>query len=363
MLFNKSSRIGSQSSNPIIFERNTLTKSLHREHMDISFHTNIELVRRVEDIRARIESTYYDGNQYIVVRDLPQDMVDSLSGGDGLVLGGRVFQFMFRGNTGVIRAPTLTWCRTITMRVASSISRSMEKIGIPPIECKIPDDDDLIWYPKKDCGWSSMACFKTKVPTLTGEIEEGKTADYSFVPHRRFQRYEETGQTAWPTIVIESGLCASLSRLREDAKWWLSRSQGEVRVVLVVTLYPGFRSLCVERWQLEHPPRWRFFRKRHKEGPPTYRIPPDIQKPCLVQKTIIRRSSIEGEDMVFPFEAIFDKSAKGRGNIVLSKKHCKSIQKSIKQEESTKEAELINEEESEEDDEDDEDDEGLWDGL
>lgn len=330
MLFNRSSsRSPNPNPNPITLERNTLTKFLHREHMDISYYSSVDLVHRVEDIKANIEATYYDGNQYILVRDLPEDMVESLSGGDGLVLGGRVFQFMFRGNTGVIRAPTLKWCRQSVLHVARAISQSMEDIGIPPIEREIPDEDDLIWYPKKEYGWSSMACFKTKIPTPTGEIEEGKTADYSFVPHRRFQRYEETGETAWPTIVIESGLCASLSRLREDARWWLSRSQGEVRVVLVVTVYPGTRSLCVERWQLEQPPRFGLFRRRHKEEPPTHRIPPDIQKPRLVQKTIIRKSTIEGEDMVFPFEAIFDESAKGRDDILLSKYHCQCIQEWI----------------------------------
>lgn len=330
MFFNK--RSSSRSSNPITFERNTLTKSLHREHMDISFFTSVDLVHRVEEIKARIETTFYDGNQYILVRDLPEDMVDSLSGGDGLVLGGRVFQFMFRGNTGVIRAPTLNWCRQVTLYVAVVISRSMEQIGIPPTECKIPDEEDLIWNPKRDGGWSSMACFKTKVPTPTGQIEEGKTADYSFVPHKRFQRQQETGDMAWPTIVIESGLCASLPRLRQDAKWWLSRSQGEVRVVLVVTLYPGTRSLCVERWQLEQPPLLGVFRRRHKGKPPTYRIAPSVQKPCLVQRTIIRRVSIEGEDMVFPFEAIFDKSAKGKDDVVFSKYHAQCIQKWIKEE-------------------------------
>lgn len=329
MLFNKGSSF--RSPNPITFERNTLTKCLHREHMDITYFTSVDLVHRVEEIKERIENTFYDGNQYIVVRDLPADMVDSLSGGDGLVLGGRVFQFMYRGNMGVIRAPTLDWCRQVTLSVAVVISRSMEETGIPPIECKIPDEEDLIWNPKRDCGWSSMACFKTKVPTPYGKIEEGKTADYSFVPHRRFQRQEETGEMAWPTIVIESGLCASLSRLREDAKWWLSRSQGEVRVVLVVTLYPGTRSLCVERWQLEQPPLLGLFRRRHKEKPPTFRVPPDIQKPCLIQKSIIRRVAIEGENMVFPFEAIFDKPAKGRDDIVFSKYDCQCIQKWIKE--------------------------------
>lgn len=79
------------------------TESAIRGHVDISFCTNSSLVKRAVEIMKAVYNSDLNMNQYILVHDLPDDMVAALSGGDALVLGRQFFRFMFRGNTGVIR--------------------------------------------------------------------------------------------------------------------------------------------------------------------------------------------------------------------------------------------------------------------
>ncbi|RFU34810.1 hypothetical protein B7463_g1551, partial [Scytalidium lignicola] len=52
----------------------------------------------------------------------------------------------------------------------------------------------------------------------------------------------------WPSIVIEAGYSESLPRLRNDMKWWIDRSGGEVRIVLLVKLSPITRNMVIEKW-------------------------------------------------------------------------------------------------------------------
>ncbi|KAJ5948562.1 hypothetical protein N7454_001869 [Penicillium verhagenii] len=69
--------------------------------------------------------------------------------------------------------------------------------------------------------WASTTTYK---PTAN----KGKQADQAFIPPRRLpvpgQRH------GWPTLVIETGVSESLPRLREDARWWLENSGGEVKL-------------------------------------------------------------------------------------------------------------------------------------
>ena len=113
-------------------ESTILTKFLPRDHVDVSFRTNSSLVKRAVEIMKAVYCSDLNGNQYILVHDLPEDMVAALSGGDALILGGRFFRFMFRGNTGVIRV-TCDWSEAGFARsVASMISRKFLRIGITP---------------------------------------------------------------------------------------------------------------------------------------------------------------------------------------------------------------------------------------
>ena len=56
--------------------------------------------------------------------------------------------------------------------------------------------------------------------------------------------------TDWPTIVLESGYSESLRHLRCVARWWLTESRGDVRIVILISIKPAQSKLQVEKWEL-----------------------------------------------------------------------------------------------------------------
>ncbi|KFY00574.1 hypothetical protein V490_01279 [Pseudogymnoascus sp. VKM F-3557] len=66
-----------------------------------------------------------------------------------------------------------------------------------------------------------------------------KQPDASFKPSFR-------GENGWPSLVIESGLAESLVQLRRDAAWWLTNSDGQVRIALLASMQKDDRSIVVE---------------------------------------------------------------------------------------------------------------------
>ncbi|KFY30716.1 hypothetical protein V493_01726 [Pseudogymnoascus sp. VKM F-4281 (FW-2241)] len=66
-----------------------------------------------------------------------------------------------------------------------------------------------------------------------------KQPDASFKPSFR-------GENGWPSLVIESGLSESLVQLRRDAAWWLTNSDEQVRIALVISIQKNDRSIVVE---------------------------------------------------------------------------------------------------------------------
>jgi len=50
----------------------------------------------------------------------------------------------------------------------------------------------------------------------------------------------------WPTIMIESGFSESLKHLRNGANWWLTNSQGEVKIVVIISIQPANKKLHLE---------------------------------------------------------------------------------------------------------------------
>ena len=70
-----------------------------------------------------------------------------------------------------------------------------------------------------------------------------KEPDSCFRPGSRPHRLD------WPTLVFEVGVSESLRKLKNDAKWWLSNSQGLVRIVLIFHIDPGSRTILIEKWE------------------------------------------------------------------------------------------------------------------
>ena len=53
----------------------------------------------------------------------------------------------------------------------------------------------------------------------------------------------------WPSLVVEVGASESLKRLQEDAHYWLINSQGQVLVVILISIDLTTRGVRWERWQ------------------------------------------------------------------------------------------------------------------
>ncbi len=57
----------------------------------------------------------------------------------------------------------------------------------------------------------------------------------------------------WPTLVIEVGRFESLSQLRQDVRWWLIESKGEVQIALLMSIRESSSTLLIEKWELRAP--------------------------------------------------------------------------------------------------------------
>ncbi|RLM00106.1 hypothetical protein CFD26_107920 [Aspergillus turcosus] len=141
--------------------------------------------------------------------------------------------------------------------------------------------------------------------TRPGFSAQGARAqpDGCVFPKSRLQR----DRGSWPTMVIESGVVASLPRLREDARWWLHNSQGEVQIVLVVGINRQRRKLVVEKWEQQKPAL-------------THQPPRHPQASLQAHATqIIEMSFLPASRaaLVLPFEELFDRPRQGRETDIL----------------------------------------------
>ncbi|CAK9868046.1 unnamed protein product [Sphagnum jensenii] len=70
-----------------------------------------------------------------------------------------------------------------------------------------------------------------------------KEADGGYIPLSR--RLEDD----WPSFVIEVGVSESRAKLRRDAAFWITNSDGRTRVVIVLRVNRIHRRILVERWE------------------------------------------------------------------------------------------------------------------
>ncbi|PGH29991.1 hypothetical protein GX50_07238 [[Emmonsia] crescens] len=71
-----------------------------------------------------------------------------------------------------------------------------------------------------------------------------KAPDASYWPHS----LPATRSAKWPSLVLEVGYSESASKLRNDASWWLTESQGDVRVMITLKIFRNHR-VHLEMWQ------------------------------------------------------------------------------------------------------------------
>jgi len=60
--------------------------------------------------------------------------------------------------------------------------------------------------------------------------------------------------TDWPTLVVEHGVSQSLKGLRGDASWWLTSSNGQVKIVLLFSISEKNRKIQIEQWEMSAGP-------------------------------------------------------------------------------------------------------------
>jgi len=115
----------------------------------------------------------------------------------------------------------------------------------------------------------------------------------------------------WPTLVIEAGVSESLTKLRADAKWWLTNSTGDVKIVIIVSVVARdtrakqIRTLKIEKWRLVTAPTRRASRRHQNPTTPT---------PAKVQEIVIDRNqhtppnpptyAITGAPLILEFQSL-----------------------------------------------------------
>ena len=72
-----------------------------------------------------------------------------------------------------------------------------------------------------------------------------KEADCSWKPG-----YFRPLKTDWPTVVIECGVSKSRDRLEVDAHWWLENTDGQVKMVLVISFSKTKREIHFQQWEM-----------------------------------------------------------------------------------------------------------------
>ncbi len=64
-------------------------------------------------------------------------------------------------------------------------------------------------------------------------------------------RPKRGGRNNWPTLVIEAGHSESLTRLRQDMRWWFDASNHQVKIVLLAKFNHSQREIQLEKWEEE----------------------------------------------------------------------------------------------------------------
>jgi hypothetical protein len=126
--------------------------------------------------------------------------------------------------------------------------------------------------------------------------ESSKEADSAYRP-RSFR----PNKTDWPSIVFESGVSELLSQLRFDAGWWLRKSGGDVKIVIIISVERAPQTLQIEKWELapisESRPSTRAL-------PNAVNIPPPLI-PTKIQEITIDQNTVTGAPLVLEFDKIF----------------------------------------------------------
>lgn len=247
-----------------------------------------------------------DGNQFIVVLSLRQPTIEKLANDHHTSLGGVTYRFQWEGSTGLIKVVPSGSHELATDRFVDAVKSNLRGMGIR--------SEESVWVGAK---------------TYTPAMGKGKEGDQAFVPPSRCNNGVTTAGR--PTLVIETGVSESLPRLRQDARRWFADSNGEVRIVIIITVRR--KRIMIEKWQLAPPdsPRpltpsdIRSLTSQFPNNPPSTTQPTSLQQAYCAHEVEIDLSLVAGQPsvvtgapMVLPFYAVYDRlPLPGESDIVL----------------------------------------------
>jgi len=58
------------------------------------------------------------------------------------------------------------------------------------------------------------------------------------------------GAADWPSVIIECGVSQSRDRLEVEANWWFENSDGQVKIVLVISYSEEMKKIHFQQWEL-----------------------------------------------------------------------------------------------------------------
>ena len=217
-----------------------------------------QLTVAATEVISKLKENDYGGNHYLVVLSISKYAADKLLEDPG-TLGGIPFRFALDGNAGRIKVvPTPAHdCTTDNLR---------DEIGSEMLRMSVPRDDRQ---------WGQTTSNPGSVST------KAKQPDQCFYPGSRRPVYSQF--QGYPTLVVETGVTESLPRLRGDALWWFANSQGDTRMVLILSIRRATRTVLIEVWQQAH----------------------------CIKELIITPTTIVGAPLTLLFQAIFDRPPMG----------------------------------------------------
>ena len=252
------------------------------------------LTAEATEIISKLQGNGDDGNQYLVVLSLTKYAADKLLD-DPDALGGVRFRFALEGHVGRIKVVPTSAHDCITDNLRDEIGSEVLRMGVP----------------RDDRQWGQT----TTSPGAVGS--KAKQPDQCFYPGSRRPVFSQS--QGYPTLVVETGVTESLPILRGDALWWFANSQGDTRMVLLMSVRRATRTIFMEVWQLAPPGTPRITRNLIDQFrssnplpmPPMVRQPAVLQQAYCIKELIITSTTVVGAPLILPFQAIFDRSAVG----------------------------------------------------
>lgn len=269
----------------------------------VTFTNFKRLALAAKYVLNQLEANGEEGNQFLVVLGISNYSRDRLMNEKDIL--GVSYRFMWDGNTGIIKVLPSRSHDSTTSEFRAEIADKISDMGISRLQAH----------------WGATTRHAGTV------ITKGKESDECFHPASRLPAPAQQSEP-WPTLVIETGVSESLSKLREDARWWFNNSDGDVRIVLILSIKKRGRTVLLEKWQLAPPTATggmvtrsaiNSLRQQNPSPmPPLIQQPASQQTPYSLQEIKITPTSAS-ESLMLPFEALFCRAPQGNEtDIILS---------------------------------------------